>query len=484
MGVGNATGSQSYNIFEDPILSKAGVFEQFRKGFASGSATVPKFEYQKESSAAERDVTSLWLQAVLFPLRGDDGSILGQVVIYEDVTAEVLAEEHRIQMNSLMLQGQKLEGLGVMARGIAHDFNNLLTPVMVSADLIARESPGQTTIHRYLDIIVTGAQRASELCNQLLTYGGSKEKFREPTNLSREVEEIRNLLSSSVSKNISFRRLLADDLPIINVDQSQLRQIVLNLLINASEAIGDAKGDVTLTTGLRELDGAEMNRLLPANERQSGTYVFLEVTDTGCGMDEATRLDLFDPFFSTKFTGRGLGMSVVLGVVGDHGGGISVVSEPGSGTTMTVYFPVAGSTLPVPLSRGEQPSLEFSGVVLLADDEPAVLDIGRRTLEALHFDVVTATNGAEAVEYYRHHATEVTCAVLDLMMPVMGGEGAVAKLRAINPTLPIVIVTGLKTGEVVRQLQQQPGLKILSKPYLVQELGQAIAEVLQSDTEK
>lgn len=462
-----------YNILRDSRFDEAGVALTIAEGFTEGPKEIPRFGFRTQT-----EENQLWLKGVVFPLRNDGGQVTEVVVAFEDVSSEVRAEERQTQMNAQLVQSQKLEALGVMARGIAHDFNNLLTPVMASADLLTREPPG-STFDRYIQNIISGSKRASDLCRQLLAYGGSEEKAAVRTDLSLELEEMSALMSSSVSKNVVFRQSLKQELPLVTVDHSQVRQIILNLLINASEAV-EAKGSgvVMLSTGVRSLSAEEVARLLPDPDLPPGEYVFMEVKDSGIGMDSETRQSLFNPFFTTKFTGRGLGMSVVLGIVGDHEGGIAVESEQQGGTAITVYFPPSEFQHETPESEQHPDGRKSAGgALLLADDEPAVLDIGRRTLEALGYEVIEATNGEEAVERYADHQDDIVGAVLDLMMPVMDGEGAVNGIRKLNPDLPIVIVTGMQSTESFNRLSTMPRLRILNKPYLMKDLEGALEEI-------
>ncbi len=461
---------QGYNILQDERFEQAGVALTLAEGFSEGPAELEPFGFRIHET---QDM--VWLKGVVFPLRNEDSRVAEVVVALEDVSAQIRAEERQTAMNAQLVQSQKLEALGVMARGIAHDFNNLLTPVMVSAELLTREAPGDT-FDRYIKNIISGAQRASDLCQQLLVYGGSEEKALVRTDISSELEEMQALMSSSVSKNVVFRQSVEADLPLVTVDHSQVRQIILNLLINASEAVEEkGAGVVTLSTGVRTLSGDDLSRLLPSPDLPPGEYVFMEVEDTGSGMDSETQLSMFNPFFSTKFTGRGLGMSVVLGIVGDHGGGIAVQSTASEGTTITIYFPPSDIQ-----QKGLQPEepryavASVGGTLLLADDEPAVLDIAQRTLEAIGYKVITATNGEEAIQKYVEHQEEIVGAVLDLMMPVMDGEGATNGIRELNANLPIVIVTGMQSTESFNRLSTRTRLKVLNKPYQVKDLEQAL----------
>ena len=471
------TVERRYNILEDRTLKAAGALERIRDGFALGPVEVPMFAYQRADRA-----DPLFLEAVVFPLKSSNDRVSEVVVVLDDVTAEKLAEEERANLYEQMLQIQKLEGLGVMARGIAHDFNNLLTPVLGNADLLARHLPRDSPMARFARGIKKGARRASDLCTQLLAYGGGAQT-KELADVSKEVRDMQELMKSSLSKKARFTMNLSDEPPpLVLIDRTQLQQVILNLIVNASEALEEEAGEVVLSTGVSELGARETRGLLPTPDLAPGQYVFLRVSDTGCGMDEATRRDLFNPFFTTKFTGRGLGMSTVLNIVGEHGGGVEVHSEPGLGTTFTVYLPLTAAAVSAPAEAAAFTLPMISkGTILLVDDEPTVLEIGRSALEALGFDVLIATDGREALVRFAQHEQEVCCVVMDFLMPVLNGAETLEQLRRRSPQLPVVVVTGLSTSQEVRAIADQPGVTVLRKPYDIDELEQAVAEVLDQE---
>lgn len=329
-----------YNIYKDETLDQLGITQLIRSAYEDIEVDIPVFEYRHpKDPGSEADHT--WLKITVFPLRTPDGSAGEMVVIYQDMTGEKRAEQERTELNDYILQSQKLEGLGSMARGIAHDFNNLLTPVLGNADVLQQVLELNEDQNRMVESIKSAAIRASELCDQMLTYGGEGRKDWQPTDLSTEIASLNELIRSSVSRKVQFQQNLDPTLPKVLADQTQLRSVILNLLVNASEALEDNAGEIRLVTGTRQLTEKESRRLLPDPNLPPGDYVFIEVSDTGVGMTEEVQARLFDPFFTTKFTGRGLGMSSVLGIVGDHNGGIAVSSRPGKGSTFVVYFPAA-----------------------------------------------------------------------------------------------------------------------------------------------
>ena len=327
-----------YNIYQDRTLAQLGITQLIRSASEDIEVDIPVFEYRKDSDP-ESDPDRLWLKITVFPLRAADGSAGEMVVIYQDRTSEKRAEQERAELNAYILQGQKLEGLGSMARGIAHDFNNLLTPVLGNADILQQALELDDDQHRMMESIKSAAKRASDLCNQMLTYGGEGTKDWQPTDLSAEIASLSELIRSSISQKVLHQRYFDPKLPKVLADRTQLRSIILNLLINASEALGENPGEIQLTTGTRTLTESESRRLLPDPNLPTGDYVYIEVSDNGVGMTKEVQARLFDPFFTTKFNGRGLGLSAVLGIVGDHQGGVAFTSSPGQGTTFVIYFP-------------------------------------------------------------------------------------------------------------------------------------------------
>ncbi len=463
--------SRGYNIFKDKLLEDADVMTLVEEGFQEGPIEIPMFCYGDEASA-----DPLWLKAVVFPLRDERAETSEVVVVYEDVSAEKKAEEERAELDAQILQSQKLEGLGVMARGLAHDFNNLLTPVQGNADLVARGLPQNSRLQSYVRSIVQASKRAADLCNQLMAYAGSGVQTKLPTDVSQEVADLHELFRSSISKKTVLTESLSPGLPLIMSDQTQLRQIILNLLINASEALQGESGEVTLKTGRATLTEDEVQKLLPTVDRPAGEYVYIEVSDTGVGMNEETKQNLFNPFFSTKFTGRGLGMSAVLGIVQNHSGGIYVESELGKGTTFKVFFP-ATDMAAMGLSQPEVfPGISLTGRVLLLDDEKEVLEVGRQVLETLGFEVLIASNGVEGMRIFEAHHQSLFCVILDVLMPVLDGEDTLRAIRDLDADMPVIVVSGFTAGENIERLLKDPNVTLLSKPYEIEDLERALAQ--------
>jgi PAS domain S-box-containing protein len=386
-----------------------------------------------------------------------------------------LAEEERERLEAQVRHAQKLESLGVLAGGIAHDFNNLLTGVLGNIELgLLQVEQGSPAARSFTEARVS-AERAADLSRQMLAYSGKGNFVIEAVDVNVLVSEIGNLLEVSVSKNVALSYDLHRGLPPVVADVTQLHQVLLNLVTNASDSIGNEGGVVTLRTGLRDCDSAYLSETYLDDHLAEGDYLFIEVTDTGCGMDPETMQRIFDPFFSTKFTGRGLGLASALGIVRGHSGAIKVASGEGSGTTFTVLLPV-GNCVPLipPEEKEEVASSEGGGTVLLVDDEDAVRDIGMRLLEQAGFDVVGAADGCEAVDYYREHSDEVSCVLLDLTMPKMGGEETFQELRKISGDVRVVLSSGFSEQEVVGRFTEGGICGFVQKPYRFEKL---VAEV-------
>ncbi len=406
------------------------------------------------------------------------GQPVGRVWSFRDVTARHRAEEERRQLEAQMQQAQKLESLGVLAGGIAHDFNNLLTAILGHTDLallaMAPESPGRDNLRE----IENASRRAAELCRQMLAYAGRGRLVVEPVNLSRLVQELVHLLHVSISKKALLRCHLAEDLPAIEADPAQVRQIVMNLVINASEAIGDNDGVIGITTGALECSGDDLRSSLHAEVPPPGRYVFLEVADTGCGMDAETQARIFDPFFTTKFAGRGLGLAAVLGIVRKHRGAIKVASERGKGTTFSILFPAVAASAARPEAEAQPPAWRGTGTILLVDDEEPVRNVAAQMLEHCGFHPLIASDGREAIDLFRQHQAEIAGVLLDLTMPHMDGEQTFRELRRLQPDLRVILSSGYSDSEVMQRFANEPLAGALEKPYQLQALCAKLREVL------
>jgi PAS domain S-box-containing protein len=416
-------------------------------------------------------VASLGKHFEVFAWRSAPGRF---AVVFSDVTERKRAEES-------LRQAQKLESVGLLAGGIAHDFNNLLVGVIGNASMAQDLLPRSSPVVEHLQAIVKSGEQAAHLTRQMLAYAGKGRFVLEPVNLSGLVAEASTLIQSSVSKKITFHVRPALDLSAIEADSSQMQQVFMNLALNAAEAIGSDAGVISISTGEVSLDAAAI-----ADERnrwpiEPGTHVFLEVRDTGCGMDKATQQKIFDPFFSTKFQGRGLGLAAVAGIVRAQKGAIQLTTAPGAGSTFRVLLPAMGTPLaaaatPLPAERKED--LRGAGTVLVVDDEKIVRDLAQRCLERQGYQVLAAQSGPAAIEILRSQGNLIRLVILDLSMPGMGGEETLPRLRDLQPDLPVIVSSGHSETEALRPFGNTKLSGFLQKPYTIHDLARRVKAAL------
>ncbi|MCA9712422.1 MAG: response regulator, partial [Myxococcales bacterium] len=357
------------------------------------------------------------------------------------------AEHERRRLEAKVEHAQKLESLGVLAGGIAHDFNNLLVGILGNARLARDELPPTSPVQELLGGVELAAQRAADLCNQLLAYSGKGTFVVEPVDLDAVVEQMRELLEMAVSKSATLRQHRGAQRPVVLADATQLRQVVMNMIMNASDALGGRQGVVELRTGVVDCDRAALDRARLGDGLAEGRYAFVEVSDTGCGMDPATVAKIFDPFYTTKFAGRGLGLAAVLGIVRSHHGAIDIASEAGRGTTFRVLLPYADAAVRAPQPTPAPGEWAGTGTVLLVDDDDVVRTVGQRMIERCGLQVLTARNGVDGLQVFEAHQAQIACVVLDLTMPVMGGGPMLRQLHRIDPGLPVVLCSGYSEQE-------------------------------------
>jgi len=409
-------------------------------------------------------------------------------VMFEDISALKLAAEEQLSLERQLLHAQKLESLGILAGGIAHDFNNLLTAILGNTDLALAELPSPSTVRPLVEQIQTASLRAAELTRQMLVFAGRGELTTVPLDLSVTVREMVQLLAVSLSKKAELRLDLSAGLPPIEADPAQLRQIVMNFILNASDAIGENPGVITVRTGRygREQDFTpdfSVGTLPPG-----GDTVFLEVADSGCGIGTATLPRIFDPFFTTKFTGRGLGLAATQGIILRHNGALQVRSSSGVGSVFRVVFPakagvVAPSTRATAAATAPSPSATErpwwgSGIILLVDDEAAVRTMTTRMLTALGFEVLTAADGMEAVALFGTRSREIRAVLLDLTMPQMDGHEAFLELRRLRADVPVILCSGYDVQQGAVQLPDMSFSGFLQKPYRLEELKAVLKKTL------
>ena len=385
---------------------------------------------------------------------------------------------NNITLETNLQHTQKLETLGILASGIAHDFNNLLVTILGNADLALLKLSSDSPLYHSIDNIKKASLRASGLTNQMLAYSGKGSFIVEPIDLNILVDEMAHLLKVSISKNITLKFSFAENLPTIEADTAQIRQVVMNLITNASEAIGENIGSITIKTGVINTEKEQVSD----KNLDRGKYVYIEISDTGCGIDEKTKAKIFDPFFTTKLTGRGLGLSVVHENVRGHKGSISITSEPYKGTVFTVYFPFSGKPLKV-ADEEVLPSDEIliaGGGILVIDDEQDVLEVVKTMLETIDFKVYTASSGREGIEFFRNNADNIDIILMDITMPNMNGEEAFRKIRKISADIPVIFSSGYSEHDVKQQFKEYYTADFIQKPYQIKTLTGKINMILRS----
>lgn len=423
-----------------------------------------------------------WLSDHAVPICDENTlEIIGSVGILVDITNRKRSEEKQRALETQVQNAQRLESLGILAGGVAHDFNNLLVAIMGNADLALMDAPDDSSLGESLGEIKKAALRASELSKQMLAYSGKGHFIVEPVNLNALVEDMRQLLSASTSKKISLDFRFGNNLQTIEGDPTQLRQIVMNLILNASEAIGEHAGRITVRTGVVTASREDLITAHLNEDFTPGRYVFLEVADDGEGMDEQTRARAFDPFFTTRFTGRGLGLAAVLGIARGHQAAIKLDSDIGKGTTVTVLFPAGDSDASMASMENISAEMEAwqpEGTILVVDDEEPVRNVTRLMLQRAGFDVLTASNGQEAVELYRSRLGEISLVLLDMSMPVMDGQETFQELRNISGEIPAILCSGYTEQDAIFHFRDSGLAGFLQKPFDQDTLIHAIRKIL------
>lgn len=435
-----------------------------------------KTSYEIDHRVMRRNTGEVrWVHEKCEHLRDASGAVVRSVGMVQDITERKRAEEQ-------LRQAQKLESIGLLAGGIAHDFNNLLVGVIGNAslagDMLPYESPAAEVLRR----IVKSGEQAAHLTRQMLAYAGKGRFILEPVDLSGIIRETSMLIQGSISKKIALRLDLAAGAPRVESDPSQMQQVFMNLALNAAEAIGGAAGIISVSTGEAVVDAAYIAEELHGWSVTPGRYVYLEVGDTGCGMDQATAEKIFDPFFTTKFQGRGLGLAAVSGIVRAHKGAIQVSTAPGKGAAFRVLLPaMTASPAETEPDTRRLDDLAGQGTILVVDDEEIVRDLARRALEHHGYRAMVAAGGAEAIDILRDCRDRIQLVVLDLSMPGMSGEETLPELRRLNPNLQVIVSSGHSESEALRPFDGLNVSHFIQKPYTVQALARKVKSVLEQE---
>jgi signal transduction histidine kinase len=433
-------------------------------------------EFSMDTEVADR----IWENRYI-PQRDAQGNVVALMGLSFDATERRQAQAAQAGLQAQLLHAQKLEGLGVLAGGIAHDFNNILVGILGHAGLLKDRLDDEQEIN-HADEIIHGAKRAADLSRQMLAYSGRGQRVTRPIDMSELISDITSLLDVAIPKSTTVTHEFATGLPAVQVDVTQLRQVAMNLITNASDAIGESGGSIRVSTG-----GLSKSELGDTRDYRGGaliadSYVYFEVQDDGQGMDEITAQNLFDPFFSTKEAGRGLGLAAVLGIVRSHNGAILVTSKPGIGTTFRVVIP-AVATAPQTIDSVISAPISVSGsgrTVLVVDDDDHVRQIVERLLRDADYGVLSAANGDEAVTLYEENAAEIDLVLVDMTMPGMNGLETLTELRKRAPDAKVILTSGYSDSSA-EAVEQAGFSEFLAKPYQPAELYRVLAKVLELD---
>ena len=437
------------------------------------SAGVSKDERSGEYRYFRADGSIRWVWVRSHPVLDETGNVISRVGIAVDVTERKHVEE-------ALRRTQKLESLGVLAGGVAHDFNNLLVAMMAQTSLALAKLSPDNPARAHVEKAIHAAEKAAKLTRQMLAYSGRGQFEIQLINLNLLIQDNLHLFEAAVPKYVTLRSRLSTSLPTIEGDPGQMQQVVMNLILNAAEAIGDRPGEVVVTTTITSVNENDWLWQYTGEPLAPGRYVTLEVRDNGAGMDESTLAKIFDPFFTTKATGRGLGLAAVLGIVRGHKGGLHVSSESGRGTTFKLLFPaqdnrVASLPAPPPVIQAQPAE---SGLVLVIDDEEPVREAVTDILEMEGISVITAADGTAGIGLFEEKVADIRLVLLDLSMPGLSGIDTLQALQVINPSVPVILSSGYSEVEVVDRLTTKSKAAFLQKPYDQTRLVEVIRQQL------
>ncbi len=404
-----------------------------------------------------------------------DGALAYEIAEHERMEVE------RNDLKARVQHSQKLESLGVLAGAIAHDFNNFLTGILGNAGMVLRKLPDDSVCRAMVEEIEYAAQHAAALSAQMLAYSGHRETLRQPVDLKLLIDEMAPLLRISISKKASLSFDLADELPAVEGDPSQIRQVIMNLTTNASESLNEQSGVISISAGLLEADHAYLEQT-DATDLAEGPYVYIEVSDTGCGISEETRQHIYDPAFTTKNPGRGLGLAAVQGIVREHEGAIKLDSVTGRGTTFKVLLAASEHVLaPAIAGRGVDPAVgelwEERGTVLVVDDEKIVRDVAESILEDFGYEVMIADDGLQALEIFEDHGEKIDLVLLDMTMPRLDGAETFRELRRMRPGLRVILSSGFDNEMAVEGITEEAGVSFIQKPYRPMDLIEKVQAI-------
>lgn len=423
-----------------------------------------------------------WLAATGRGVTDEDGNLVGGVIVIRDVTEEYKTQKDKEQLELTLLQAQKMESLGMLAGGIAHDFNNLLVGVLGNASILLQQGLVLEHGRVRLEQIEYSALQLSDLTRQLLMYAGlSPGRTHAPIDIREVVDSMRGIVETGISKKIELEWNISSDTLVMQADEVQLRQILLNLIVNASDAHNGSVGQISVSVDKQVVDEEILKRAIYSSAEEAGEYIVLEVKDTGCGISQEVMDRVFDPFFSTKGIGRGLGLSAVLGIVKNHRGALELYSKVGEGTHFKIYFPLSDQNCKKSLEKEEVVNAPRSGLVLIIDDEPMVLEVAQAILTNAGFEVLTASSGTDGLLIFNEWSDSVLTVLIDMTMPDMSGIDVYQSIRKISASVPVIISSGFSKDLCVGKEDRDEHFHFLSKPYAAELLVETVSSLVIGD---
>jgi PAS domain S-box-containing protein len=432
--------------------------------------------FDMEYRIVRGDGQTRWIHDSGVVLRNSQGRVYRLTGVARDVTLRKQFEVDQALFQSRLNEARQLESLGVLAGGIAHDFNNLLSGILGNVNL-AQLDAVDPTMRGYLDQVESLCLRAGDLCKQMLAYAGKGRIQVAAIDFGALLDEVTQLLTLSLPRNVTLWAHRDPQLPALRGDATQLRQALLNLALNAAEAFDGAAGSIRLYAGLKSLSSAELSRFHLGSELPAGTYVAVEISDDGPGMPPEILSRVFEPFFTTKFTGRGLGLAAVHGILRGHQGGIHVASNVGKGSVFTIVLPPTETPSQASVSPAPSSSVR-GGEVLLADDEDVVRATLTHMLRALGFTVHGAANGREALSLFERHHERLRLALVDHTMPELAGDETVRSFQAIDPNVPVILMSGYVETELHERVRGLSLAGFLQKPFRMDKLESVLKQAI------
>jgi len=437
----------------------------------------PKRHMVSEDESILSSGKSVWIAWTYKPIFDGNNHLKEILCIGNDITELKRSAQEKKALEAQLQGAQKMEAIGTLAGGIAHDFNNILQAIIGYTQIMLMGKDLSDPDHEKLEAIESSAQRASELTKRLLIFGRKVESQLRPVDLNQEVVQVSKMLERTIPKMIRIELNLSDNLQVINGDPVQIEQIMMNMGVNARDAMPDG-GKLFFETKNVTLDEKFCKNHLGASP---GEYVLLKVSDTGHGMDKELQEHIFEPFFTTKETGKGtgLGLAMVYGIVKSHVGYITCMSEPGEGTAFSIYFPIIESEIDSRVSKeAEAPIKGGTETILLVDDEESIRQLGEELLGSFGYAVLTAPDGESALELYEKENEHVDLVILDLSMPGMGGKRCLEKVLKVNPQVKVIIASGYSVNGPTKETIELGARDFISKPFEASHLLKKVREVL------